>query len=347
MIKPLIIAEIGVNYYEIAEKHNIPLLDAAKLMIEMAHKSGADVAKFQTYKSEKLTAENSPAYWDLIEEPTKSQRQLFSMYDKFNYQDYVLLADYCSQIGIEFLTTVFDTDNIDNINKLVCKHKIASADITNVSLLRKIGSMGKPVLLSTGASNYEEIVDAVKILKEFGANNISLFHCVLNYPTSINDANLIRISSLKRDFPNLHIGYSDHTKFNQEVLITAWLLGAEIIEKHFTLDKNLKGNDHYHAADCEDLKSLNNTMNRIMGIVGTEFTEYFNPKEKLARRNARRGVYLAKDVKTGQTISDNDVVFLRPQLDGISPAYWYSMIGEKKTYLRDIKIGEQLVKGQV
>lgn len=338
---PTIIAEIGVNYYDIAEMKNISPLDAAKLMINAAEKGGADVAKFQTYKAEKIAAEESPSYWDLSEEPTTSQRVLFSKFDKLTYDNYGELANHCKKVGIEFCSTPFDEESAEKINELVRFHKIASADITNFALLRKMGGFGKPVLLSTGASSKDEIRQAIIILEERGAADITLLHCVLSYPTKINKANLIRIHSLKKDFPGFSIGYSDHTKFDLDVLKTSWLLGAEVIEKHFTLDKSLKGNDHYHAFDPEDLKVVKKEFQKLVTILGNTDTYYGNDEE-IARRNARRGVYLNRDVFQGELMTYNDVCFLRPLGDGINPAAWFEMLKQNTTHRCDLKSGSQL-----
>ncbi len=164
MKEPEIIAEIGVNYYDVSEKLGIGLVDAAKEMILRCKSSGIKTVKFQTYKAEKIAAEYSPSYWDLNEEPIKSQKELFSKFDKFGEKDYRELAGYCSKNGVEFMSTPFDIESAEFIDQMVSRHKVASADITNFPLLKKIASFGKPVILSTGASRLEEIVEAVKIL---------------------------------------------------------------------------------------------------------------------------------------------------------------------------------------
>jgi len=183
MKEPEIIAEIGVNYYDVSEKLGISLVDAAKEMILKCKNSGIKTVKFQTYKAEKIAAKYSPSYWDLNEEPTRSQRELFSKFDKFGEDEYKELAGYCSETEVEFMSTPFDIESASFIDQLVSRHKIASADITNFQLLNKIAGFGKPVILSTGASKLEEISDAVNLLKREGCNDITLLHCVLSYPT--------------------------------------------------------------------------------------------------------------------------------------------------------------------
>ena len=340
MKPPFIIAEIGVNYYDLALKLKLPLIESAKLMIKKAYISGVNAVKFQAYKSEKLAAPHSPSYWSLDEESTESQIELFRKYDKFNEENYIELAGYCKKLGIGFMSTAFDLDSFNFIDKLVKTHKIASADITNVELLENIGITGKPVFLSVGASNLEEISQAIKILNESGSEKITLMHCVLNYPTRYTEAKLCKISSLKKHFPNFKIGYSDHTKFDVDLLTTSWLLGAKVIEKHFTLDKSIRGNDHYHSADHNDMAELIEKVNRTNTIIGIEDNSFFNSSEIAARHKARRGVYLTRDVEKGEIMVDSDVEFLRPQLDGISPIEWRHLIDKGNFYRKRMKKGD-------
>lgn len=342
MKKPLLIAEIGVNYYDIAIQKNITPQSAAKLMIAEAKRSGVDIVKFQTYKAEKLAAQNSPAYWDLTEEKTKSQIELFNKYDKFTYNDYSVLAEYCEGLEIEFMSTAFDVDSAESINRLVKRHKIASADITNLELLKKIACFRKPIIMSVGASSLLEIDYAIKFLMENGANDISLLHCVLEYPTPLHDASLWKIRYLKDLYPSINIGYSDHVKFNENVLLTSWLLGAVLIEKHFTLDKSLAGNDHYHAADPSDISNLIKLFRSHEIFIGEPKEEFYNKNEEKSRLFARRGVYLKRDVVAGESVSELDVAFLRPQNDGISSKEFYDCVKNKNKYKISIKKGEQL-----
>ena len=200
---PYIIAEIGVNHEGSLEK--------AKELIDLAKKSGAHAAKFQSYKASTIASRHSPAYWDLKEEPTKSQFELFQKYDVFNSREYQILADYCRKVRIDFLSTPFDLDFVDSLDSLMSVFKVASADITNVPLLRSVAQRTKPVILSTGASTIDEINTAVLILNEAGCKNIALMHCVLAYPTPYSMANLNMIGGLEKTFPDCLVGYSDHT----------------------------------------------------------------------------------------------------------------------------------------
>ena len=244
-----LIAEIGVN-------HECSLKSAKKLILQ-AKKAGASAAKFQTYKAANLAKINSKAYWDLKEEKTKSQYKLFSKYDKFGKNEYKTLAKYCKKINIDFLSTPFDLDAVDMLRPIMPFFKIASADITNIPLLEKIAKTKKPVLLSTGASSISEIKNAVKIIQK-GTNKIVIMHCILSYPTADENASLKMILDLKNKFPKFIIGYSDHTVPDKNMLnaTAAYTMGAKVIEKHFTHNKKLKGNDHYHSMNVKDLNYI-------------------------------------------------------------------------------------------
>ena len=249
--KPYIIAEIGVN-------HECSISKAKKLIFK-AKMGGADAAKFQTYKAELITSKNSPSYWDTKKEKTKSQFKLIKKYDHFDKSDNVELFKYCKSLHIDFASTPFDHKAVDMLDPLVSYFKVSSSDITNYPLLKKIASKKKPILLSTGASNISEIRNAVTLLNSYKCKNIVIMHCILSYPAKDQNANLGMITDLKEKFPKNIIGYSDHTLPNKEMtnMYTSYVLGAKVLEKHFTLNKNAKGNDHYHSMDFKDLKNLN------------------------------------------------------------------------------------------
>ena len=320
--RPYIIAEIGVNHEGSLEK--------AKKLIELSAEGGASAAKFQTYKADKLASKNSPAYWDINKEPTESQHKLFKKYDAFNENDYVKLYDHCNKHKIDFLSTPFDDDSLDFLDPILPFFKIASADLTNLPFLRKVASKSKPVLLSTGASNLSEINTAVNELEKFGCNEVVLLHCILNYPTEYKNANLRMIKSLSSAFPDKMIGYSDHTlpDKNMSSLITSYLLGAMIIEKHFTDDKSLPGNDHYHAMDINDLVNLNKLIDSLNISLGSHNIKKPIKSEHISRKNARRSVVVRKKILEGAIILENDITYKRPGT-GISPLFWDEIIGLK------------------
>lgn len=302
------ILEIGVNHENSFE--------TAIRLIDCAAKSGAKTVKFQTYTAEKLAARNSPSYWDLNEEPTESQIELFKKYDSFSLQQYITIYEYCEARNLEFMTTCFDEDWVENLNPYLRRFKIASADLTNYQLIRKISMCHKPVLLSTGAASMDEIQNSVETIRGFTDAPITLLHCVLNYPTSHENANLNRIIELRNKFSNLKIGYSDHTKpsDSSEALMIAYILGVRTFEKHFTNDKTLKGNDHYHAFDEEDVKKMLAKFSKI-----DKFTHYTEEKflecQMPARKYARRGLYATRGIERGEQISSKDVISLRPIVD--------------------------------
>ena len=326
--KPFLIAEIGVNFYDIAKKEGMSDMDAAKLMIDEAKACGVDAVKFQSYKAETIASHNSPAYWDLSEEPTTSQFELFKKFDKFGAEEYRELADYCREVGIMFLSTPFDFDSVDYLDEFMDIYKISSSDLTNIPFIKYIAGKNKPILLSTGASTMKEIKDAVRAIEEVSTVDIAIMHCVLSYPTAYEDANLLMIKDLDKQFPDYEIGYSDHTKpdENMVILTTAYNYGAVILEKHFTLDKTLAGNDHYHAMDPSDVSKFRKNVEFLSKINGSSNKQPLIC-ESSARREARRSIVAKKDIKKGKSISLEDVTFKRPGT-GISPSEIDSVIGK-------------------
>ncbi len=331
----ILIAEIGVNYYDIAVKLNISPIDAAKLMIDKAKESGVHAVKFQSYKAETLASKNSPYYWDIKEEPTKSQFELFKKFDSFGEKEYQILSDYCDSHEIEFLSTAFDKNSADYLEPMMNIYKISSSDLNNLRFIEYQAKKNKPILLSVGASNEDEIERAVNVIRQNNDKPLTLLHCVLEYPTPYEHANLEKIKSLKEKFPELIIGYSDHTKPNgsYDVLKTAYILGARVIEKHFTLDKKLKGNDHYHAMDCEDVKNIISSINDIDLLLGNGDLICLE-SEIGARVNARRSLIAACDIKAGTVISEEMITMKRPG-NGIPADQYYKLIGRKA--LKDIE----------
>jgi len=318
--KPFVIAEIGVNYYDIARKEHIQPLEAAKKMISAVADAGADAVKFQTYKAEKLASKYSPAYWDTSKEPTTSQYDLFKKFDSFEEEDYRELARFSKDNNILFLSTPFDFEAVDVLDELMPIFKISSSDITNIPFIRYIAKKQKPVFLSTGASTVDEIDEAVRAIEQEGNYKIVLMHCILNYPTAYTDANLGMISHLRNRYPDYPIGYSDHTlpDSNMSVLTTAFILGAIVIEKHFTLDKSLPGNDHYHAMDPEDLKTFVQSVTFIQNIIG-ESEKRPLESEMPARMYARRSIVAKREIPKGMIITEEMITFKRPGT-GIEPS---------------------------
>jgi sialic acid synthase SpsE len=318
--EPYIIADIGVN-------HECSLI-IAKKMIDEVCEAGAHAAKFQSYKAEKIASKNSPAYWDKKKETTNSQFKLFNKYDAFEPDDYAELAAHCDKKGVDFLSTPFDHNAVDMLDPLVPAFKIASADITNIPLLRKVAKTRKPMIVSTGAASIAEIKIAINAIQALHNNEIALLHCVLNYPTLEENAQLRMIKVLKQQFPNCAIGYSDHVVPDETItaLETAMLLGASILEKHFTHDKSLPGNDHYHSMDKKDLTNFKKKMLKYQSLIGKNKVKKLTI-EKDARLHARRSIFVSRDVRIGEILTEDMLIAKRPG-NGISPLDWDRIIGK-------------------
>ena len=319
---PYIIAEIGVNHegsYELA-----------KQLILLAKDAGADAVKFQSYKANTLASKNSPAYWDTNKENTLSQFELFQKYDSFEASDYVNLFEFCQSLDIDFLSTPFDDASIDFLEPIVPFYKIASADLTNLPFLRRVGKKSKPVVLSTGASTTDEINLALNTLESVGCTDVALLHCILNYPTINKNAHLRMIESLKSLYPNRIIGYSDHTlpDINMSTLTTAYALGAVILEKHFTHDKSLPGNDHYHSMDHDDLIRCKEALDHTSSLLGNLVVKQPISTEEISRKNARRSIVISQDVAADSILTESILTYKRPGT-GISPLFWDKIINRK------------------
>lgn len=329
MNKPYVIAEAGVNFYDTAKVRDVTPLEEALYYVEKAKEAGINAIKFQSYKAGTIASKMSPAYWDITKETTKTQYELFKKFDFFGEKEYGMLCEHCHKMGIDFMSTPFDYASADYLNDMVDVYKISSSDLSNIPFVEHIAKKGKPIYLSVGASYLSEVEAAVRAIKEAGNNDIALLHCVLSYPCKNEDANLNIITTLKRVFPDLKIGYSDHTlpDDTMTILTTAYLLGAEIIEKHFTLDKSLPGNDHYHAGDPEDFKKAVKNFQLINTILG-QSEKTVLPCEMIPRREARRSLVLTRDMKAGEVLSQADLIAKRPGT-GISPASLDIVLGRK------------------
>jgi len=319
------IAEAGVNH------HN--KISLAEKIIKQASLGGANAIKFQTYKAEKLASKNSPYYWDLKQVKEKSQYKLFKKFDHFNQEDYFKLKKICDHYKIIFSSTPFDLESVEMLDKIVPFFKIASADLTNLPLIEKIAKTKKPILISTGASNINEIKFINNFLnKNFPKNEKIFMHCILSYPTNYLDANLQFINILKKELKSEYIGYSDHTMPDKDliVLTTAYLQGARVIEKHFT-EKSLKGkknNDHFHSIDYHDIIKFKKNLKLIKKIVQQNDKRIILKSEKKSRLNARRSIFTNGTLKKNQRITIENLIVKRPGT-GISPLHIKKIIGKK------------------
>ena len=320
-LSPFIIAEAGVN-------HECDM-DVAKRLIYEAKEGGADAIKFQTYKAGKIASKHSPYYWDISKESTKSQYKLFKKYDKFWKNEYEELKLLCDDIDIEFMSTPFDFESANFLNDLMNVFKISSSDITNKPFIEIIADFQKPIILSTGASEHNEIKQSINwISNKSKINTHCLMHCILNYPTSNENANLGMLLDLKANYPSFILGYSDHTLPEEmKTLEIATLLGAKVIEKHFTHDKNLKGNDHYHAMDMNDLKIFRKNLASVKKVIGN-FEKFSLETEQISRKNARRSIVANETIKKGEFITKDKITYKRPGT-GIPPFEIDNILGKK------------------
>ncbi len=318
LYKPYVIAEIGINHEG--------SMELAKRLIDEAKEGGADAVKFQTYRADTIASKDSPAYWDTTKEPTRSQHELFTKHEGFWREEMQQLKRYSDSLGIEFLSTPFDIESATFLNEMMDVYKISSSDITNKPFIEYMCGFGKPIILSTGASALHEIEEAVGWIEPFGVP-LALLHCVLNYPTPDHNANLGMIMDLKAKFPQHIIGYSDHTlPHDMKVCEMAVILGSVIIEKHFTHDKTLSGNDHYHAMDKEDLKRFRANLERTFEILGS-FKVAALSDEAPARAHARRSLVAARPIAQGAVVRKEDLTFKRPA-HGVSPKFIDEIVGK-------------------
>jgi len=331
IIRPYIISEAGVN-------HEGSMETAIRLINEAAE-AGSDSIKFQSYKAETIASKNSPSYWDTSKEPTKNQFDLFKKHDSFWKKEFEILKKECDKAKIEFSSTPFDSESALFLNDLVSFFKISSSDLTNKPLIDQISSYNKPIILSTGASKIHEINEALYWLKDH-SSDVTLLHCILNYPTPNINAELGYIKQLSTLFPEHTIGYSDHTMPGEmDVCLYAYLLGALVIEKHFTHDKSLPGNDHYHAMNKSDLLKFNEKISGYLELFGDGNISN-RSNEDSARINARRSLYYKNDLNNGAIITKSDIIAKRPFNGGVEPKYYDNIIGKKLNF--DVKDDNQI-----
>ncbi len=318
-----VIAEAGVN-------HKCDLRTALA-MVERAGEAGADAIKFQTYKADTLVTRWAPRYWQ-DPEPSGTQHAIFRESDHFGPEQYRKLAEACREHAIHFLSTPFDLPSVELLEGLrVPAFKIASADITNRPLVEQIGRTGKPVFMSTGAASLSEIEAALGWLAEVGNDRVMVLHCVLAYPTPIDYASLARIPMLRERFADYAIGLSDHTVPDDCVTVTtaAVALGAKAIEKHFTLGRDLPGDDHYLSLDPALLKRTVQKVRLVEQALGEPYDEPLEC-ELPARQNARRSIVAATDIPPGTRLAEEHLIMKRPGT-GISPAEISHVLGRVTT----------------
>ncbi|MCO4293110.1 N-acetylneuraminate synthase [Solitalea sp. MAHUQ-68] len=320
--KVLIIAEAGVN-------HNGDI-NLAKKLIDVASDAGVDYVKFQTFKAEKLVSKSAKKAEYQERNIGDGDDSQFNMLKSLELDEatHHELIDYCNQKGIRFLSTAFDLESVDLLNKLgIDLYKVPSGEITNYPYLKKIGSMGNPVIVSTGMADMKEIADALNALKEAGTSQeqITVLHCNTEYPTPMPDVNLLAMKSIQQEF-GIKVGYSDHT-LGIEVPIAAVALGAICIEKHFTLDRNMEGPDHKASLEPNELKSMVTAIRNIEAALGNG-VKHASVSEMKNKDVARKSIHLAKDLSIGHILAEVDLIMKRPG-NGISPMELPNIIGLK------------------
>lgn len=326
----LIIAEAGVN-------HNGSLA-MAKQLADVAKAAGADIVKFQTAKPELVISRFAEKAEYQKAETGEAESQL-EMCKRIHltFDEHAQLKEYCDSIGIAYLSTPFDLDSIDFLQQLgTPMWKVPSGEITNLPYLEKIAATKKPVILSTGMSMISEIEDALTILEDGGAGPITLLHCNTEYPTPIEDANLLAMQDLREQF-GLPVGYSDHTA-GIEADIAAAALGAVVIEKHFTLDKALPGPDHKASLSPEELTAMVAAVRKTELALG-DSRKHVTESEAKNKPIARKSILAKRDIKKGETFTPENLTVKRPG-DGISPMRWYDVLGKtaKRDFAEDEKI---------
>lgn len=336
-MRTFIIAEAGVN-------HNGDV-KIARQLIDAAVEAGADAVKFQTFKADTLVSKSAPKadYQKRIADGNQSQFEMIKMLelDESAHRD---LVDYCKKKGIVFMSSPFDIESINMLNRLGLEIlKIPSGEITNLPYLKKIGKLKKRIIMSTGMADLKEIEDALEVLITAGTKKeqITVFHCNTEYPTPFEDVNLKAMDTIK-DALNVNVGYSDHTP-GIEVPIAAVALGAEVIEKHFTLDKNMSGPDHSASLEPHELKDMVHSIRNIEKALGNGIKKP-SPSELKNKPIARKSIVAASPINKGEVISLENITVKRPGT-GISPMQWNEVINKKTK--RDIAIDSLIQWGDL
>ena len=332
MKKTIIIAEAGVN-------HN-GNINTAKKLIDAAADAKVDYVKFQTFKAKNIISKKAQKA-EYQKKTTNNSETQFEMLKKLELdaQAHKELIKYCQEKKIKFLSSAFDLDSIDFLHNLGIKlWKIPSGEITNLPYLRKIGKLKSKIVLSTGMSNLSDIEQAIQVFEKAGTmrNNITVLHCNSEYPTPFQDVNLNAMNTIKEAF-KVSVGYSDHT-LGIEIPIAAVAIGASVIEKHFTLDKTLKGPDHKASLEPEELKLMVKSIRNIEKALGTGIKKLSKSEEKNISI-VRKSIVAAQNIKKGEIFTSKNITVKRPG-KGISPMLWDTVIGNKAT--KNYKIDDKI-----
>lgn len=330
MGKVLVIAEAGVN-------HNGDINLAYKL-VDAAKAAGADIVKFQTGKAE-LVVSRFAEKAEYQKRTTGAQGSQLEMCRKISleYKDFFHLNEYCNKVGIEFLSTPFEIESVHFLQGLGCRMwKIPSGEITNYPYLIEIAKTGKPVIMSTGMSTLNEVQASMELLRQYGSGEITLLHCTTEYPAPYIDVNLCAMDTLREKF-HVEVGYSDHTP-GIEVPIAAVARGAVVIEKHFTLDRNMEGPDHKASLEPDELKRMIDAIRHIEAALGNgKKTPADSEIKNIAI--ARKSIVAKRDIRKGEMLTEENITTKRPG-SGISPMRWTEILGTKA--VRDFKEDEMI-----
>ena len=313
-----IIAEAGVN-------HNGDI-NLAYQLVDAAKAAGVDCIKFQTFKSENLVSHTAQkAEYQKAATGDSSQQDMLKQLE-LSFGEFVSLKEYCDRKGICFLSTPFDFESIEFLNSIEMPFwKIPSGEVTNYPYLVALAKTGKPVVMSTGMCEMQEIEDAIAVLRENGASDIKLLHCNTEYPTPYEDVNLRAMKTL-RDAFGVEVGYSDHTK-GIEVPIAAVAMGASVIEKHFTLDRNMEGPDHKASLEPQELKQMVDSIRHIEAALGSG-DKRPSPSEKKNMAVARKSIVASARIKAGDILTEENITVKRPG-NGICPMRWKEVLGTR------------------
>lgn len=319
----IIIAEAGVN-------HN-GSIELAKQLIDKAVDAGVDYIKFQTFKASKLVtkaAKQAEYQQKNIGKEGDSQYQMLKKLE-LSPKDHEVLIAYCEERGINFFSTAFDFDSIDYLHSLgLGLWKIPSGEVTNYPFLKRVATFNEKTILSTGMCEIEDVRAAVDVLYKNGLSkgNLILLHCNTEYPTPFEDVNLKAMDALKNEF-GVEVGYSDHTK-GIEVPIAAVALGATLIEKHFTLDRNMEGPDHKASLEPDELKAMVSAIRNIEKALSGDGTKHVSNSERKNIAIARKSIVASRDIKKGELLTEDNLTVKRPGT-GISPMRWDEIVGTK------------------
>lgn len=331
MRSTFIIAEAGVN-------HNGDM-EIAKKLVDAAVAAGADAVKFQTFKAENLVCKNAAKadYQLLSTKKTESQYEMLKKLELTEDMHKELML-YCTKKGIVFLSTPFDLDSIELLHRLELKtYKIPSGEITNFPYLKKIAQAAEKVFLSTGMSSLDEVKCAVGILKKLGVKDIMVMHCNTEYPTPYQDVNLKAMLTLKREL-GLEVGYSDHTQ-GIEVPIAAVAMGAAVIEKHFTLDRNMEGPDHKASLEPPKLREMVQSIRNIEQALGDGIKKpSFSERKNI--EVVRKSIVADRKIYKGEKLTEENLAIKRPGT-GISPMDWDMVVG--KNAVKDFEPDELII----